>query len=180
MLHEKHIGAVAVRLKKIAEVPGHCPEVGSDNNAIFTGGQSQNIGIIDSLQPGVVSRHEIHRWLTAATAAHDAIVKTGIRQELDHPSASPRQHLLPHARELFFNFGGSWVCQSVLVFLAVTLGDVLLHFFLRVAHFLPTTCTFIFSASNKRRTAVSASVSGTCPCSAEPLPSTGETLRLLT
>jgi len=128
LLHEKDTRRMAMGLKKVPEVVGHGLQVGSDENPISRGSQSKNIGVLNSLQPGLMRRLKVHRWLTTPTATHDAVVDARIRQIADHPSASPRQHLPPHALKLLFDFGRSWVCPRIFVFHPPAFNQVFFNF----------------------------------------------------
>jgi hypothetical protein len=75
-------------------------------------------------------------------------METGICQEPNHPSASPRYFLLPHARELFFDFRRCRVGSRILILLALPLGDVVFHFFL-VAHVEGERAVYLFQAQRR-------------------------------
>jgi hypothetical protein len=71
------------------EMARHGPEIGSYQYPILTRGKGQNLGVGNSFQPGLMGGKKIDDRLTAKTPRYDRIVKTGIRQEADHPSVSP-------------------------------------------------------------------------------------------
>lgn len=55
--------------------------------------------------------------------------ETGIRHEADHPSASPRDGLLPHALKLHLHFWMRWMGSGEVVLFALAFGNVRRHIF---------------------------------------------------
>lgn len=130
LLDEKVARTLAIRFKKIAEVARHRPEIGSDQNPILMRGEGQHLGVGNPFQSGLMGRKRIDCRLTAETTSDDRIVETGIRQEADHPSASPRNGLLPHTLERHPDFRRRWMgsCESILI--ALAFRNVPFHIFL--------------------------------------------------
>ena len=129
LLHEKDPRRVPMRFKKVRKVAGHGLDVRGDQNSIRRGSQSKNIRILNSLQLGFIRRLKVHRRLATPTTAHDAIVKTCVRQIANHPLASPRKHLLPHALKLFFDFRRIRVHSREFIFELPAFNQVLFGLF---------------------------------------------------
>lgn len=64
----------------------------------------------------------------AQAPGDDRIVETGIRQEANHPSASPRQHLPQQTPELLFDLGRRWMGSGESILLALARRNVLFDF----------------------------------------------------
>ncbi len=108
---------------------GHRPEIGSDKNPILLGGEGQYIGIGNSFQPSLMGRKKIDCRFTAEAPRDNRIVETDIRQEADHPSASPRDALLPHPLERHPDFRRSWMGCSESILFALAFRNVRFHIF---------------------------------------------------
>ena len=76
-----------------------------------------------------MGRKKIDCLLTAETPSDDRIVETGIHQEADHLSASPRDGLLPHTLKRHLDFGGRWMGSGESILFALALHNVLFHIF---------------------------------------------------
>lgn len=99
-----------------------------DKNSILCRSQRQDFGVGDSFQTGLVRRHKIKSRFVAPTTFDDGVVEVGIRQKADHPSASPRRHLPPHALELLLDVGRGRMGRNVGVLSEFTFRNHLLHF----------------------------------------------------
>jgi hypothetical protein len=130
LLDEKDARTLAIRFKEVAEVARHRPEIGSDKNPILTRGEGQHLGVGNSFQCGLMGREKIDCRLTAETPGDDRIVETGIRQEADHPSTSPRNGLLPHTFKLHPDFGRCWMGSGESILFALAFHNVPFHIFL--------------------------------------------------
>ena len=107
----------------------HRPEIGSDENPILMRSESQNLGIGNSFQPGLMGRKKIDcRFATEAPRDY-RIVETGVRQKADRPSVSPRNALL-HTLERHPDFGGRRMRCSESILFALPFGTVGFHIFL--------------------------------------------------
>lgn len=130
LLDEKDARALAIRFQEIAEVARHRPEIGSDKNPVLTRGEGQHLGAGNFFQPGLMRRKKIDCRLTAETPGDNRIVETGIRQETDHPSVSPRDGLLPHTLKLQRDFRMRWLGGGESILCALAFRNVRFHIFL--------------------------------------------------
>jgi len=110
-------------------VTRHRPEIGSNKDPILLRGEGQYPGVGNSFQPGLMGRKKIDCRLTPETAGDDRIVETGIRQEADHPSASPRDGLLPHTLKRHPDFGRRWMRSGESILFALAFRHVSFHIF---------------------------------------------------
>jgi hypothetical protein len=110
----------------------HGLKIVGDKNSILLRGDRQDFGVGNALQPGLVGGEKTQCRLVAASSFDDGMVEVGIRQESNHPSASPRQHLLPHTLECFFDVGRCRMRRNVSILLTPAFFHHLLHFVLVV------------------------------------------------
>ena len=127
LLDEEDARALAIRFQEVTEVTRHRPEIGSDKNPILTRGEGQYFGVGNSFQPSLVRRKKIDCRLTAETPGDDRIVETGIRQEADYPSTSPRGGLLPDALKRRFDLGRRWMGSGERILLVLAFRNVPFH-----------------------------------------------------
>ena len=104
----------------------HRPEIGSYKNPILPRGEAEHSGIGNSFQPGLMGRKKIDCRFTAEATRDNRIVETGIRQETDHPSASPRDAML-HSLERHPDFRRRWMGCSVRILFALAFRNVRFH-----------------------------------------------------
>jgi len=116
-------------LRKAPKWARHRPEIGSDKNPILLRGEGQHFGVGNSFKLGHIGRKEIDCRLTAETPGDDRTVETGICQEADYQSASPRECLLPHSLKRLFHLGRRRVGCGESILLALAFRNVSFHLF---------------------------------------------------
>ena len=113
-------------------MPWHGLQIVSDKNSILARRDRQHLRVENAFQACLVRGKKVHCRFVPSASLHDDKIEVGIRQESNHSSAAPRQHLPPHPLKLLNDIGRRRIRRNPRIFRAPTLLNHLLHLVLVV------------------------------------------------